>query len=579
MTDASTNGLRGLSATAIAEDVRNGRRSAVDVLDACLASIATGNEALNAFVHLDEGIARAAAEAVDATVARGEDPGLLAGVPFGIKDLEDCAGMPTGHGSVPWTGRPPVEHDSVHVARMRAAGAVPVGKTAAPEFGTLSFTRNKATGTTRNPWDLSRTPGGSSGGSAAAVAGGLVPMATASDGGGSTRIPAAFSGLVGFKPSHGRIAKPSDQASQTSVVGVVTTTVLDAARHLDVTAGPDEADRLSLPPSGVSYEAAIESLDVTGLRVGWSSDLGFAAVDPEVEDLSRRAAEQLAEAAGVDLVETDVRLTDPVEAWMSSGAVDLWLDLLPGMWPDAADDLTLFVRRSLERTEAYPVSRYAGVLQRRQQLQADCAAVFADVDVLLTPTTAVPAYAADGPPPARIAGREVAARWPRRSPCSPTCAGTRPAPSRPRPPPRGSPWASRSWDVATPTRSCCAWPASKRWRAPGPSSPRRRPEPGGRRPRRCAQPRRPGLAHTAPLQGRGPRRHAGGLRARSAARGRRRAGCYSKRWSRRKRSTSSTSWAGDGTSSSSSPLYRASRWVTYSRISSSSATTSLTWRS
>ena len=409
MTDASaTADLRGLSATAIAEDVRNGRRTAVDVLDSCLAAIAARNGALNAFVHLDEGIARAAAEAVDAAVARGDDPGLLAGVPFGIKDLEDCAGMPTGHGSIPWTGRAPVEHDSIHVARMRAAGAVPVGKTAAPEFGTLSFTKNKVTGTTRNPWDLSRTPGGSSGGSAAAVAGGLVPMATASDGGGSTRIPAAFSGLVGFKPSHGRIAKPSDQASQTSVVGVVTTTVLDAARHLDVTAGPDEADRLSLPPAGLSYEAAIESLDVSGLRVGWSSDLGFAAVDPEVEDLARNAAEQLAKAAGVELTDVEVHLTDPVKAWMSSGAVDLWLDIEPGMWPEAAGDFTIYVRQILEQTESYPVSRYARALQRRQQLQVDCAAVFADLDVLLTPTTAVPAYAAEGPPPAEIAGRAVA---------------------------------------------------------------------------------------------------------------------------------------------------------------------------
>lgn len=301
-----------------------------------------------------------------------------------------------------WSGTPSTSPGCEPPERCRSA------RRRAPEFGTLSFTRSKATGTTRNPWDLPRTPGGSSGGSAAAVAGGLVPMATASDGGGSTRIPAAFSGLVGFKPSHGRIAKPSDQASQTSVVGVVTTTVLDAARHLDVTAGPDEADRLSLPPAGLSYEAAIEALDVTTLRIGWSGDLGFAAVDPEVEGNARGAAEQLAEAAGVELVEVDVRLTDPVKAWMSSGAVDLWLDLLPGMWPDAADDLTRFVRQALEQTEAYPVSQYARVLQRRQQLQVDCAAVFADVDVLLTPTTAVPAYAAEGPPPAEIAGRAVA---------------------------------------------------------------------------------------------------------------------------------------------------------------------------
>jgi aspartyl-tRNA(Asn)/glutamyl-tRNA(Gln) amidotransferase subunit A len=393
------------SAVEVADAVRRGERSALEVLEECLGAIDAAEPTLNAWVVVDEGLARAAAEAVDAALARGEDPGPLAGVPFGVKDLEDCAGFTTGHGSLLYADHPPAATDSVHVARMRAAGAVPVGKTTAPEFGTLSFTRNKATGVTRSPWDPSRTPGGSSGGSAAAVAAGTVPMATASDGGGSTRIPASFAGLVGFKPSHGRIAKPSDQASQTSVVGVLTTTVADAARHLDVTAGPHEADRLSLPPPGVTYEDVIEDLDVTGLAVAWSSDLGFAAVDPEVEEVSRAAAEELVAAAGMTWVDRPVRLTDPVRAWMSAGAVDLWLDLEPGMWPERADDMTAFVRRVLEQTEGYPIPKYARVLQRRQQLQHDIAALFDGVDVWLTPTTAVPAFAAEGPPPEEVAGR------------------------------------------------------------------------------------------------------------------------------------------------------------------------------
>ena len=162
-----------------AEAVRAGEVKAVEVLDECLAAIDTHNPRLNAFVHLDSELAHRAAEAVDAAVARGEDPGPLAGVPFGVKDLEDCEGMPTSHGSLLYTGRGPVAADSVHVARLRAAGAVPVGKTAAPEFGTLNFTKTKAWGVTRNAWDPTRTPGGSSGGSAAAVAAGLVPFATA----------------------------------------------------------------------------------------------------------------------------------------------------------------------------------------------------------------------------------------------------------------------------------------------------------------------------------------------------------------------------------------------------------------
>ena len=257
------------SAIAIAESVRRGERRAVEVLDDALEAVGKRNDELGAFVHLDEGLARAAAEAVDAAVARGDDPGPLAGVPFGVKDLEDCAGLPTGRGSLLFHGRPPVDADSIHVARMRAAGAVPIGKTATPEFGTLSFTRTKSTGVARNPWAVDRTPGGSSGGSAAAVAAGVVPIATASDGGGSIRIPAAFCGLVGFKPSFGRIPHPGPHGSETSVLGVMATTVADAARHLDVTAGPDDRDRFSLPAGVAAYEQAAETLPVAASR--WRS--------------------------------------------------------------------------------------------------------------------------------------------------------------------------------------------------------------------------------------------------------------------------------------------------------------------
>ena len=135
--------------------------------------------------------------------------------------------MPTSHGSLLYTGQGPVERDSEHVRRLRAAGAIPLGKTAAPEFGTLQYTRTKAWGTTRNAWDPTRTPGGSSGGTAAAVAAGMIPFGTASDGGGSTRIPASFSGLVGLKPSHGRIPHPDLDPSQTACYGALTTTVAD----------------------------------------------------------------------------------------------------------------------------------------------------------------------------------------------------------------------------------------------------------------------------------------------------------------------------------------------------------------
>ncbi|HEY8524891.1 MAG TPA: amidase family protein [Acidimicrobiales bacterium] len=390
---------------AIAEAVRRGERKAGDVLDAALEAIAERNEALGAFVHVDEAIARQAAEAVDAAVARGEDPGPLAGVPIGVKDLEDCAGMPTTYGSLLFLGRDPAVEDSIHVARLRRAGAVPVGKTATPEFGTLSFTRTKAFGAARNPWALDRTPGGSSGGSAAAVAAGIVPAATASDGGGSIRIPASFTGLVGFKPSFGRIPHPGPHGSETAVLGILTTTVADSARHLDVAAGPNDRDRFSLPAPGLSYEEAAESLPVAGLRARWSPDLGFAACDPEVRRLTQEAAEQLAEAAGLELDDEPVQLTDPVRTWLSAGAMDLWLDVEDDMWPSGRDDFTRYVRSVLEQTEDYPIRRFARVVQRRQQLVADAARLFADIDVLLTPATAVPAFPAEGPPTEVIDGK------------------------------------------------------------------------------------------------------------------------------------------------------------------------------
>jgi len=388
------------TAIEIAESVRSGQRKAVEVLEECLAAVAAGNERLNAFVHLDDGLARAAAEAVDAVVARGDDPGPFAGVPFGVKDLDHCAGMPTSHGSLVYKGQGPAADDSIHVARLRAAGGVPIGKTAAPEFGTLNFTKTKAWGITRNPWDLSRTPGGSSGGSAAAVAAGLVPVATASDGGGSTRIPAGFSGLVGMKPSHGRIPHPGPSGSQTAVHGLLTTTVADSARHLDITAGPHDDDRLSLPADGACYEDLIETLPVAGRRARWSVDLGFVEhVDPEVASLAEAAASALVRAAGLELDGGDVVLTDPVRTWLSGGAMDLWFSIEEDMWPAVADDLTRYSRDSLEQTKDYPVSKYARALRRREQLTLDAARLFGDVDVLLTPTTAVPAFAAEGPPP------------------------------------------------------------------------------------------------------------------------------------------------------------------------------------
>ena len=398
------------SAVEAADAIRQGSLRASDLLEECLAAIDERNGELNAFVHIDAASARAAAAAVDDAVAAGraDDLGPLAGVPFGVKDLEDCAGMPTSHGSMLYRDGPPVPADSIHVARLRAAGAIPIGKTAAPEFGTLQFTRSVAWGTTRNPWDLSRTPGGSSGGSAAAVSAGLVPFATASDGGGSTRTPAAFTGLVGMKPSYGRIPSPTADPAQTAVFGVEVKTVADAARHLDITAGPDDLDRASLPPPHLSYEAAVESLDVSGVRIGWSADLGFAVVDPEVVDLCHAAAEALARAAGVALIDYDVHLTDPVRTWLTIGSVTPWVNIREKEhYPGRLGDLTPYVQTVLEGSYERPIRTLVPGLRRRLQLEADTAAIFRDVDVLLSPATAITAFAAEGPSPTTIAGVDL----------------------------------------------------------------------------------------------------------------------------------------------------------------------------
>ena len=400
--------LSRMSACEVADLVRAREVKAIEALDDCLDSIAAGNERLNAFVHLDPDGAREIAAGIDERSARGEALGPFAGVPLGVKDLEDCAGMPTSRGSLLYKGRPPAEADSLHMARLRRAGVVPVGKTTAPEFGAMMFTRSKAWGVTRNPWNPERTPGGSSGGSAAAVAAGLVPFATASDGGGSTRIPGSFAGLVGFKPSFGRIAKLGASPSQTTSAGVMCTTVQDAARHLDVTAGPDERDRTSLPAQpGVSYEQLAETLAVAGLRAVWSDSLGFAYCDPEVSEIARAAATRLVGAAGLEEIDREVRFTDAVKVWMGSGALDLWADLERGMWPERSDELDVAPWMGLSASEKVTPAQLASIHRRRQRFEAEVGELFEDIDVLLTPTTAVPAFGAEGPPPHQIAGHDV----------------------------------------------------------------------------------------------------------------------------------------------------------------------------
>ncbi|MCC7076536.1 MAG: amidase [Acidimicrobiia bacterium] len=399
--------LHDLAAWEQADLVRTGELAATELLEHYLTRIAAENERLNAFYYIDAEAARAAARSVDDTVAAGTDPGPWAGVPIAIKELEDVATWPSEQGSLLFAGNVATA-DSTQVARLRTAGAVLVGKTTSPELGAVAFTRTKLHGVTRNPWHTDRTPGGSSGGSAAAVAAGLVPIASASDGGGSIRIPASYSGLFGLKPTFGRIPTGPETPSftNTSVLGCEARTVRDSARWLDVVAGADGRSYLSLPAPGQAYEARLGTLDLTGLRAVWSPDLGYAVVDPEVAQVTEEAALALARVAGLELVDRSVTIRDPGAAWSVLGAADACREL-GFAYPDRLDELTSVVRAGLEWAMQAHVRELGRAMEVRQALIEAVATVFDDVDILLTPATPNTAFAAEGPMPTEIAGRPV----------------------------------------------------------------------------------------------------------------------------------------------------------------------------
>lgn len=395
----------------LADEVRAGRLKSREVLDACLERIEAHDPALHAVCHLDAEGARRAAEDVDRRVAEGDDPGPLAGVPFLVKETHAAAGMPWTKGSLLYADRV-ADHDEVVVARARAAGAVVAGKATAPEFGSLNYTRTKIHGVTGNPWDPTRTPGGSSGGSAAAVAGGLVPLASGGDGGGSIRIPSSFCGLFGFKGSQGRIPQgpgPFD-SSLTVQDGPIARSVRDAARAVDVMCGPIATDPTSLPKPSRPYEEVVTAGDpagrLQGRRAVWSATFGYAVCDPQVEELTHEAARHLCDEAGIELVDLDVHLPRLGAVWGLVSSLDM------AAWHREAaagrhDELTPFVRMGFELVERLTGDDLLRATRRRQDVVDAWAAVFSEVDLVLSPTTAVPAFAAEGPPPTVIAGREA----------------------------------------------------------------------------------------------------------------------------------------------------------------------------
>jgi aspartyl-tRNA(Asn)/glutamyl-tRNA(Gln) amidotransferase subunit A len=422
--------FRTIPVAELADRVRDAETSAREVVTAALERIDELNPALLAFVAVDAERALEQAGAVDQLVAAGGDPGPLAGVPIGVKDSEDTAGYRTTHGSTLHGDSPPAVHDSALVARLRAAGAVVVGKTNLPELAWTSHTANTLFGVTRNPWAPDHSAGGSSGGSAAAVAAGLVPLATGSDGGGSIRIPASCCALFGMKPSHGRVPAGGRGGAGwlgLSSKGVLGRTVEDVVVALDAVVSPEPTDLLSLPRPEASWLDALAEPRVPA-RVAWSPGLGYSDVDRSVLDVAERVVGVL-DGLGADVVEVDeVFDEDPLEDWLAIVSTCLLRTLEPyeARWAQVTPVLVSLA----EHARSLPALRLVHALDRCHEMNLRLVELFRTVRLLVTPTVA------GAPPPNALGGKGVVngvvdPNWVRltypfnmtRSPAATVCAG------------------------------------------------------------------------------------------------------------------------------------------------------------
>jgi aspartyl-tRNA(Asn)/glutamyl-tRNA(Gln) amidotransferase subunit A len=373
-------------ACALVDAFRSGERSPTEELEATIAAMEASQ--LNAFSFTDLEAARAVAAAVDATLPFG-------GVPVGIKELEAVAGWPATEASLVFSDRVG-EYDSTQVTRLAGAGTVPVGMTTASEFGGLNVSISKQNGVTHNPWQRGRTTGGSSAGSAAAVAGGLVPIASGGDGGGSIRIPAGFCGLVGMKGTAGRIPRGPKTLihPMTVVVGCLARSVRDVCRWYDVTTGYDGRDPYSLPKVE-GWERDLATRDLRGLRVAITPTLGTAVVRNEVQERVVAGAEALAADAGLRIVDVDVDLPALDLTWALANLAGLKLEL-GDRWPDCKDDLTIEIAFGLELAhEMVNLDVVARGEAARTAANEAMAAVFDEVDVVVCATNPDIAFPAD----------------------------------------------------------------------------------------------------------------------------------------------------------------------------------------
>lgn len=390
--------------------LRARKLSPVELMETTLARIGATHERLNALVaQRDREALLADARAAQERIVGGQAR-PLEGIPLGVKDLEDAAGLVTSHGSLPFRDHV-ASADSIQVERLKKAGAIVVGKTNAPEFGHTAITKNLVYGVTRSPWDPDRTPGGSSGGSSAALAGEVLPLVTASDGGGSVRIPASFTGAFGLKPSYGRVPvgpRALWSHGTTVVLGPITKTVADAAFFLDQVAGHDPRDPSSLPHPGISYARAVEEELPRGTRFGFSIDLGRAIVQSDVAAAVGDAAKTF-ERQGHTL--TDLRLdadSAPPDLAAYWGLLSSW-ELAAELGPLIETQADRFARSFLEglRFAMGLTPAWWGEMARaRAGMAAWCARVFDKCDLLITPTVPYDPPPAKGPFPADTEGRK-----------------------------------------------------------------------------------------------------------------------------------------------------------------------------
>ena len=398
------------SATELRQLIASGQVSCVELTELFLRRIDALNPKLNAYLTICGDQAMAAARNAQDAVQRGDSLGPLHGIPISIKDLEMTNGIPTTLGSVLFQDRTP-DLDSVVVERVKAAGAVILGKTNTPEFGLSGTTENRLGDACRNPWDTNRTPGGSSGGAAAALASGLCALATGSDGGGSIRIPASFSGVFGIKPSQGRVPRYGGYgypaANHFSQSGPMSRTVADTALLLQALAGPDPRDPTSMRETPPDFSDGLGQ-GVAGLRLAWSPDLGYAGVDPEVVRVTESAA-RVFEELGAVVEAPNLVIDDPFQAFWDVFATASYTSY-GHLLEERRADFTYYGLRAFEHGAEVTGADLSRALLRVDQLRRQMETFFDDYDLLLTPTMAVPAFPIEERPSV-IGGKAVDPFW------------------------------------------------------------------------------------------------------------------------------------------------------------------------